>query len=153
MKTVRNYATGFCGAFVAVTLLSTGATAAPVEGELPAGIALAFFPSRPSNVDIRYRTGVLILFGAGNKSGSAKIRDASGRTFDYSIGTPIVVDGKITHCASPPVRGRLYVPILCESGWPADVVIGSTRVRIYYWHDVTPRGEHVDVTDEIDRAP
>jgi hypothetical protein len=113
----------------------------------------SFFPPRPAHAEIHYRTGVLIAFGAGNKAGSASIKDASGRTYLYFWGWPIFVDGKPTHCAFPPLPGIRVDPTLCDGGWPADIVIGVTRVRVYYWHDVTPWGQHVEVTDQIIKAP
>jgi hypothetical protein len=113
----------------------------------------SFFPPRPANAAIRYRTGVLIAFGAGNKAGSASIKDASGQEYSYFWGWPLFVDGKQTHCAFPPIPGVRVDPTLCDGGWPADIVIGVTRVRVYYWHDVTPWGQHVDVTDQIIVAP
>lgn len=125
----------------------------PTPSPLPCVLAPSFFPSRPRDAAIHYRSGVLTKFGAGNKSGYAAIRDASGREFGYFTGWPMSIDGKQTHCAVPPMHGRRIDLILCEGGWPADVVIGSTRVRVYYWHAVTPWGQHVSVTDEIDRAP
>jgi len=125
----------------------------PTPSPLPYVPAPSFFASRPHNAEIHYRSGVLTQFGAGNKSGYAAISDTSGRKFGYFTGWPMYIDGKQTHCAVPPMRGQRIDPILCEGGWPADVVLGSTRVRVYYWHAVTPWGQHVAVTDEIDRAP
>jgi hypothetical protein len=125
----------------------------PTPSPVPYVPAPSFFPSRPRNAEIHYRSGVLTQFGAGNKSGYAAIRDASGQKFGYFTGWPMYIDGKQTHCAVPPMRGQRIDPILCEGGWPANVVIGSTLVRVYYWHAVTPWGQHVSVTDEIDRAP
>jgi hypothetical protein len=115
--------------------------------------AASFFPPRPPGAEIHYRSGVLTEFGAGNKSGYAAIRDDSGRTFGYFTGWPINVDGKQTHCAIPPRHGLRFDPKLCEGGWPTDMVIGLTRVRLYYWHAATPWGRHVEVTDRIDRTP
>jgi hypothetical protein len=113
----------------------------------------SFFPPRPPNAEIRYRTGVLIGFGAGNKAGSATIKDVSGRTHAYFWGWPIFIDGKQTRCAFPPLPGIRFDSTLCSGGWPADIIIGTTRVRVYYWHDVTPWGQHVEVTDQIIKAP
>jgi hypothetical protein len=112
----------------------------------------SFFPARPGDADIRYRTGVLIAFGAGMQSGSAAIRDASGREVSFFTGRPMYIDGKQTHCAIPPLNGHPYDPVVCDGGWPADMVIGETKVRVYYWHDVTPWSQHILVTDEIDRT-
>src|SRR5471032_3243123 len=136
MESGRVHATWIVGAFVVFALFLSQVSGAPADVALPPGIAPAFFPVRPINADVRYRTGVLVQFGAGNKSGSVAIKDESGRIFEYSIGRPIVVDGKRVHCASPPVDVRAYNPILCESGWPASIAIGSIRVRVYYWHAV-----------------
>jgi hypothetical protein len=127
-------------------------TPAPVPSPQFVG-SPSFYPRRPAHAEIRYRTGVLIGFGAGNKAGSASIKDASGRTYLYFWGLPIYVDGKQTHCAFPPIHGVSVDPTLCDGGWPADVVIGVTRVRVYYWHDVTPWGQRVEVTDQIIKAP
>ncbi len=113
----------------------------------------SFFPPRPANVEIRYRTGVLTDWEVGNKSGWASIRDAAGNRFGYFTGWPAYIDGKQTHCAIAPRPGVRFDPIVCDGGWPADMVIGVTRVRIYYWHDVTPWGQHVAVTDQIIKAP
>jgi hypothetical protein len=113
----------------------------------------SYFPPRPANAEMRYRSGVLIAFGEGMHSGGAGIRDASGRTFEYFTGRPMFIDGKRTRCAIPPRGGERVNPILCEGGWPANVIIGVTRVRVYFWHAVTPWGKDVEVTDQIDRAP
>ncbi len=113
----------------------------------------SFFPARPSGANLRYRTGVLIGFGAGMKSGGAVIRDAAGSEVTFFTGRSMYIDGKQTHCAIPPLNGHPYDPVLCDGGWPADVIVGQTKVRVYYWHDATPWGQQVLVTDEIDRAP
>lgn len=115
--------------------------------------AHSFFPQREADAEMHYRTGVLTDFGAGNKSGSAAIRDVAGRTYEYFTGWPIIVDGRRVLCAFPPRQGVRFDPRGCEGGWPANIVIGATRVRVYYWHAVTPWGQHVEVTDQIDRAP
>ena len=125
----------------------------PTPSPMPYVPAPSFFPARPRNAEIHYRSGVLMQFGAGNKSGYAAISDVSGRNFRYFTGWPMYIDGKQTHCAVPPMRGQRIDPILCEGGWPSDVVLGSTHVRVYYWHAVASWGKHVEVTDEIDRAP
>lgn len=113
----------------------------------------SFFPPRPPNAQIRYRTGVLTSFGVGMHSGDAAIRDSSGQVFSYLIGWPMYIEGKQTHCAIPPRPGIRFDPIVCDGGWPTDLVIGVTRVRVYYWHDVAPWGQHVAVTDQIIKAP
>jgi hypothetical protein len=113
----------------------------------------SFFPPRPAHAEIRYRTGVLVGFGAGNKAGSASIKDALGRTYLYFWGWPIFIDGKQTRCAFPPLPGVRFDSTLCYGGWPADIIMGTTSVRVYYWHDVTPWGQHVEVTDQIIKAP
>jgi hypothetical protein len=113
----------------------------------------SFFPPRPSNAQIHYRTGVLIAFGAGMHSGGAAIRDGSGQVFSYFTGWPMFIEGKQTHCAIPPTARVRFDPTFCDGGWPADMIVGVTRVRIYYWHDVTPWGKHVVVTDQIIKAP
>jgi hypothetical protein len=113
----------------------------------------SFFPPRPPNAQIHYRTGVLTSFGAGMHSGDAAIKDSSGHVYSYLIGWPMYIEGKQTHCAIPPRPGIRFDPIVCDGGWPADMIIGVTRVRVYYWHDVTPWGQHVAVTDQIIKAP
>jgi hypothetical protein len=113
----------------------------------------SFFPPRPANANIRYRTGVLTDWEVGNKSGWASIRDAAGNKFGYLTGWPVFIDGKQTHCAIAPRPGVQFDPMVCDGGWPADMIIGLTRVRVYYWHDVTPWGQHVEVTDQINKAP
>jgi hypothetical protein len=115
--------------------------------------APSFFPPRPAKAEIRYRTGVLTDWEVGNKSGWASITDAAGKTYGYFTGWPTYIDGKQTHCAIAPRPGVRFDPIVCDGGWPADMIIGVTRVRIYYWHDVTPWGQHVAVTDQIIKAP
>jgi hypothetical protein len=95
---------------------------------------------------------VLIGFAAGNNSDGAAIRDAAGREVTFFIGWPIYIDGKQTHCAIPPLNGHPYDPAVCDGGWPNVMMVGQTKVRVYYWHDVTPWGQHVRVTDRIDRA-
>jgi hypothetical protein len=127
---------------------------APAPTALPQFVrSQSFFPQRPAHVAIRYRTGILVEFGAGMRSGWTAIKDAAGITYGYYTGWPMYVDGKQTHCAIPPLHGFRYDPIGCDGGWPADIVIGVTRVRVYYWHDVTSWGQHVEVTDQIIRAP
>jgi len=113
----------------------------------------SFFPPRPPLAEIRYRTGVLIEFGAGMHSGWTAIKDAAGNRYGYYIGWPMYIDGTQTHCAFPPRPGVRFDPTLCDGGWPADMVIGTTRVRVYFWHDVTPWGQRVVVTDQIIKAP
>jgi hypothetical protein len=113
----------------------------------------SFFPPRPAIAEVHYRTGVMTDWEVGNKAGWAAIRDAAGNTFGYFTGWPMFIDGKQTHCAIAPRRGIRFDPIVCDGGWPADVVIGVTRVRVYYWHDVTPWGQRVEVTDQIIKAP
>jgi hypothetical protein len=132
-----------------ILLAAVAGTAAPIVNVR----SPSYFPPRPLNAEMHYRSGVLIAFGAGMHSGGAGIRDASGRTFEYFTGRPMYIDGKQTHCAIPPIRSDRVNPILCEGGWPANVIIGVTRVRVYYWHAVTPWGKNVEVTDRIDRAP
>jgi hypothetical protein len=136
--------------FLSLAMLAAVAgTAAPVVNVK----SPRFFPPRPPNAEMHYRSGVLMAFGAGMHSGGAELRDASGRTFEYFTGWPMYIDGKQTHCAIPPRGGARFDPILCEGGWPANVIIGATRVRVYYWHAMTPWGKDVEVTDQIDRAP
>jgi hypothetical protein len=142
--------------FVLLALLCTITQSAIADDQstsTPFAPAPSFFPARPAHAELHYRTGVLIAFGLGMHSGGAAIRDASGRDFSFFTGRPIFIDGKQTHCAIPPTARIQFDPTFCEGGWPADIIIGLTRVRIYYWHDVTPWGQHVEVTDQIIKAP
>jgi len=139
--------------FLVLAIIGPCAAAGLAAGENKPAISQSFFPTRPPHIEIHFRTGVLIEYGVGNKSGSATIRDAAGRTYRYFLGSPLNINGRQIHCASPIVPGVRFDRFLCESGWPVDVVIGVTRVRVYYWHAVSPRAQDVVVTDTINRVP
>jgi hypothetical protein len=101
-------ASGVCAA--AAVLLGTSVSAAT--------------STPPPTAKISYDTGVLTAWSDDGARSRVAIRDASGsRTFAMADG--LSLNGKHLKCTKAPS---------C-SGWPKNVVVGKTRVRVGYYTD------------------
>jgi hypothetical protein len=118
---------------------------------LPAD-AQHFFPARPRNVLVSRTTGILTRYSIGNGTGEFSTEDRLGRSTDFYLAYPTRIGGRVYDCEVPRQPGMRFDPTECKQ-WPANVVIGTTEVRITYWWMVFPgTHERVRVSDTIDPA-
>lgn len=121
-----------CRSFVLIAALLAGMT--PVRAADPAyRPPLPYYP-RVSGKAAGFVDGVLLNYGLGMKSGAVSIRASRHQVrYFYVAAPPITIDGKTVECPIPPRPGFVPSKDVCPS-WPAYVKIGTTRVRVFYWH-------------------
>lgn len=81
-----------------------------------------------------YMDGTILEYGQGMSSGSLGIRLADRRRVIFNLASlPFRVNGARIDCKLPPIAPTYRRdPAFCSS-WPANLRLGSTRVRVFYW--------------------
>jgi hypothetical protein len=77
-------------------------------------------------------TGILTDYYVGMKSGQLTIKLSSGRSMSFYPANTMTINGGLVHCQAPPANGQNPPPGICPD-WPANIVIGTTRVTVTYW--------------------
>jgi hypothetical protein len=107
-----------------------------------------YFPSPPPGVTLNTATGILTDYYVGMKSGQLTIKTSSGSGITYYVGNAMVINGAPVHCIAPPINGSTPPPGLCPD-WPSNIVIGTTKVTVFYWYSQQP-GSTKDYDSEPD---
>jgi hypothetical protein len=121
---------------LAVAAATTALIGGLLYGVAEADSGPAYFPSPPPDVTYFTATGILTDYYVGMKSGQLTIKLSNGHSVSFYRANTMTINGAPVHCQAPPANGQTPPPGIC-SDWPANIVIGTTRVTVTYWKAVT----------------
>jgi hypothetical protein len=111
-----------------------------------AGASNHFFPKRPVDIVPSHVTGVLVNYAHGEAVGGFAILDDAGKTWSFSMGYRMTVNGTAVRCFRPPASSK---PAFMCDDWPAGVIVGTTRVTAAYWKTTGFDGSPIFASDEL----
>jgi len=133
---------------VARAIVAAGAFAVSGTTARAEDTARPFVAMRPQHAKIAHLRGILVRWSNGENAGRIAVRDARRKLHVFVLGFPPRIDGKTIRCYDPPASSKATPSPLCPD-WPANVVLGITRVDASYWY-VRDDGKPLAVSDEID---
>jgi hypothetical protein len=110
--------------------------------QMPSAVRAApAFPQIPANARTHTVVGVLVDYGVGADAGGFTLKTRSGKTFNFAVGTKMMMNGVLVQCTAPDDN--------CPN-WPRSIVLGLSRVKVTYWKTVDQNGNPIEESSRID---